>query len=245
MTDSRAASGVQIASAEHPAVDGSASEHIFIGSEEAAPHPSIAAQTVREKLELRNAIRRTRTAFTLYDEGFLQVLEYRNNKRGEPYRLDLRYLDPVPSITHVLATRALYITLGCGAVAAIALLLVQFGVLRAVTLPAGIVAGGGMLGALWVAIYRSHETIRFSTIHGRATVLCLIANLGSIRRTRALIPALSRAIEEAADTIGADTSGYLRAEMREHYRLRGDGVLTSESCAESTGRILAQFEVNL
>ena len=245
MTDSRAASAVEPASAEHLVVDGSPSEHIYIGSEEAAPHPSTAAQTVREKHELHNAIRRTRTAFTLYQEGFLQVVEYRNNKRSEPYRLDLRYLDPVPSITHVLATRVLYAALGFGAVAAIASLLVQFDVFRAVTLPTALVAGGAMLGALWVAIYRSHETIRFSTIHGRASVLCLIANLGSIRRARVLIPTLSHAIEEATETIGADPSGYLRAEMREHYRLRGDGVLTNESCAESTGRILAQFDVHL
>jgi hypothetical protein len=33
--------------------------------------------------------------------------------------------------------------------------------------------------------------------------------------------------------------------MREHYRLRGDGVLSHETCAESTGRILAQFDVEL
>jgi hypothetical protein len=33
--------------------------------------------------------------------------------------------------------------------------------------------------------------------------------------------------------------------MREHYRLRGDGVLSSESCADSTGRILAQFDIQI
>jgi hypothetical protein len=33
----------------------------------------------------------------------------------------------------------------------------------------------------------------------------------------------------------------LRAEMREHYRLRGDGILDDE-CSEGTGRILVHFD---
>jgi hypothetical protein len=66
-----------------------------------------------------------------------------------------------------------------------------------------------------------------------------------MRKFRAFVPVLSRAIEEAAERIGDDTSAYLRAEMREHYRLRGDGVLSNEACAESTGRILAQFDVRI
>ena len=41
------------------------------------------------------------------------------------------------------------------------------------------------------------------------------------------MPELSRAIEEAAEKITGDTSAYLRAEMREHYRLRGEGVSTT------------------
>ena len=42
-----------------------------------------------------------------------------------------------------------------------------------------------------------------------------------------------------------DTAAYLRAEMREHYRLRGNGVLENDECARGTGRILAQFDIQL
>jgi hypothetical protein len=98
------------------------------------------------------------------------------------------------------------------------------------------------LVALFVAVYRSYERAEFCTIHGRAPVLRLVANLGSLEKLRALVPALSQAIGEAGDRFGEDTSAYLRAEMREHYRLRGVGVLSTAACAESTGRILAQFD---
>jgi hypothetical protein len=76
-------------------------------------------------------------------------------------------------------------------------------------------------------------------------VLRFVANLGSVKRFRAFVPRLCHAIEEAAERIGADTAAYLRAEMREHYRLRGDGVLDNDECARGTGRILAQFDVQL
>ena len=98
---------------------------------------------------------------------------------------------------------------------------------------------------LYVGLYLSHEKIEFSTLHGRVAVLELIANFGSVKKYRAFVPILSRAVEEAAERIGTDTAAYLRAEMREHYRLRGDGVLDNDECARGTGRILAQFDVQL
>jgi hypothetical protein len=94
-------------------------------------------------------------------------------------------------------------------------------------------------------VYRSCERTAFATIHGRARVLELVANFGSLKKFRAFVPVLSAAIEEAAERIGDDTAAFLRAEMREHYRLRGDRVLSNQSCADSTGRILAQFDVQL
>ena len=100
--------------------------------------------------------------------------------------------------------------------------------------------------ALYVGIYSSHESIEFCTMHGRVSVLRLRREFRlASSKFRAFVPVLSQAIEEASERIGADTSAYLRAEMREHYRLRGDGILSNEACAAGTGRILAQFDVQL
>jgi len=220
------------------------SEHIYIGSDDSSPNPA-SARTVREHAILRNALRRTQTEVTIYDEGFVKVAEFRSGKADEPFRLDLHYLDPVPTITRVIAARALYVALGCAGMAALAALLMRFEVLRPFALPTALAAAVAALAALALGIYRSHERTEFCTIHGRAPVLRLVANLGSIKKFRAFVPALSRAIDESAEKIGTDTAAYLRAEMREHYRLRGDGVLSTEICADSTGRILAQFDIQL
>jgi hypothetical protein len=220
-------------------------EHIYIGSEDLTSNPSAAARTLRETAVLRNPIRRTGAELALYEEGFLKVTPLRNKDAEEPFFLDLRFVDPVPKLDRVIAVRWLMSAIGCGAVVALAAFLMRFDALYAF---AGVGLGVATLAAaatLYVGLYRSHERTEFCTLHGRATVLDLVANFGSINTFRAFVPVLSHAIEEAAERIGADTAAYLRAEMREHYRLRGDGVLDNDECARGTGRILAQFDVQL
>lgn len=225
-------------------VDGSPSEHIYIGSDEAR-NPSTTARTVRERVVLRNPLRRTSTTLTLYAEGFVGVAEESGGKPRDTFHLDLQYLDPVPSLERVIAGRWFYATLGSGAVAALAAFLTRFEPLQTAAWVTLGIAALAALGTLLVGVYFSYEKTTFSTIHGRAPVLTLLANVGAVKKFRAFVPVLSAAIEEAAEQIGHDTSAYLRAEMREHYRLRGDRVLTQEICADSTGRILAQFDVEL
>ncbi len=220
------------------------SEQIVISSEESAT-PTTASRTLLERVTLRNALRRTSVELTLYKEGFLDVAATGSGKAGERIRLDLHYLDPVPTIERSIASRWFYTALGCTAVAALAAFALRF---ETVWLAALAVLGIAIVAAvatLFIGLYRSCERTAFATIHGRARVLELVANLGSLKKFRAFVPALSAAIEEAAERIGDDTAAFLRAEMREHYRLRGDGVLSNQSCADSTGRILAQFDVQL
>ena len=151
----------------------------------------------------------------------------------------------MPKIERVVAVRWLATALGCVAFAAIAAFLLRFDALYGVAVGALGVATLATAVTLYVGIYSSHEATEFCTLHGRVPVLRLIANFGSMKSYRAFVPVLSHAIEEAAERIGTDTSAYLRAEMREHYRLRGDGVLDNDACARGTGRILAQFDVQL
>ncbi len=220
------------------------SEHIYIASG-GSTTPAAAARTLRETVVLRNPIRHSGVALALFEEGFLKVTELRRGDADEPLFLDLRFVDPVPRLERVIAVRWLLAALGCGTVAALAAFLMRF---DALNLVAAIALGIATLGAaitLYVGLYRSHERTEFCTLHGRIAVLELVANFGAIKKYRAFVPTLSRAIEEAADRIDADTAAYLRAEMREHYRLRGAGLLDPDQCARGTGRILAQFDVQL
>jgi hypothetical protein len=220
-------------------------EHILIGSDDFAADPATVARTPGDTVVLRNPIRRTGAQITFYDEGYLKVTELEKGNAEAPFLLDLRFVDPVPKIERVIAMRWLTAAFGCGAMAVLAAFLLRFDAFHTAALWALGVAALGTVVALYVGVYTSHEKIEFCTLHGRAAVLQLVANLGSIKKFHSFVPMLCRAIEEAAERIGADTSAYLRAEMREHYRLRGDGVLDHDECARGTGRILAQFDVQL
>jgi hypothetical protein len=224
--------------------DDSPSEHIYIGSDEARD-PETAARTVRERVTLRNAVRCCQTEFTLYAEGFVAVRDQPGGRPRKRFLLDLQYIDPVPTLERAIASRWLYAALGCGAAAMLAAFLTRFDLLRTSAWIAFGIAALATLATACVGVYRSYEKTTFCTIHGRAPVLELIANIGAVRKFRAFVPALSAAIEESAEQIGHDTAAFLRGEMREHYRLRGGGILTPEVCSASTGRILAQFDVEL
>jgi hypothetical protein len=220
-------------------------EHISIGSDDSSRDPKTASR-IREHVELRNPLRHNVTEVTLYEEGVAEVVEQIRAERGHAFRLDLQYLDPIPSIRFVLAKRAFWVALASAAAAGVVSLLAD---LVPSIGPAAVVAAALAaviaIGAAAVGVYRSHETVEFHTLHGRAPVLRLVANVGAIKRFRAFVPRLSAAIEESAERIAQDASAYLRSEMREHYRLRGAGVLSSDACAQSTGRILAHFDMPL
>jgi hypothetical protein len=223
----------------------SQSEHIYIGSDDLGADPAAAARTPRAACVLDNPVRHDGFEITLYAEGVAKVAERRKGEVGKPVFLDLRFIDPVPKIERVAATRSLYTALGSVGVGALAAFLLRFDALH---VGAAAVLGAAVLAAsaaIYSVIYRSQEATEFCTLHGRVPVLKLVANLGAIKRFRAFVPTLSGAIEEAAELIGDDTAAYLRAEMREHYRLRGDGVLDTGECAAGTGRILAQFDLKL
>jgi hypothetical protein len=226
-----------------PKPDAALAEHILIASEETSDPR--AAHKVLERWRLGNPLRRMATEITVFEEGYAEITQHAGRKSGAPFRLDLRYLDPIPSITRVIATRAWWTAVGCAAVALGAFAVAYFASFGAPAASFGLGAAAAAAVAVAIALQRSHETIEYVTLHGRARVLVLVANFGAIKPFHAFVPELSRAIEEAAEDIAGDTSSFLRAEMREHYRLRGDGILSVGTCAESTGRILAHFDVQL
>lgn len=229
--------------------DEQTTEHILLegdGRIEAPEERSVPTRlTEARRLELRDRLRGRSTRLVLYEEGVLRVEQARRGGEPDLHRLDLRYLDPVPVVEHLGSKRALDVALVLLALAAAAAGLAAVGVPLVYVAPVATACGAAGSAALGIFWYRRRETATFMTLHGRAPALRLTAGLGHIRRSRAMLPELSAAIEDAAEDIGNDTRSYLRGEMREHYRLRGDGVFTDAVCSDSTGRILAQFDIDL
>lgn len=220
--------------------DMSSTEHISLGDDFSARASE--ARTISDRMLLNDALRGREAVITLYEQGFLEYVEKRRGTRGRLVPIDLRYLDPTPTVERRYPDRLFKIScatgglaLVTGALAAFGVLSVYLGAVAAVMISATVVLG-------IACFYLSHERIRFYTQHGRAVALELRPGVGCIGRYHAILPNLIRAIEGAGEDIGEDTAIFLRSEMREHYRLRKEGVLSVQECSDSTARILAHFD---
>lgn len=227
----------------HIVAEAFVSEHVFLGGDEGEEQlEAKSPQTVRQRLSLNHRLHRHRTKLILYQEGFLRVWEEHRGQRGEAKLMDLRYLDSAPSRRPFPAQKTRRAALGLMGAGILFGLLGFFSIFSAFAYQAAAASMAAALVAAMIFLYRKHEQVIFYSTHGRAEVLNLLATFGSFRACRVLVPEISRAIEKSRETNPAEKMTYLRAEMREHYRLQKDGVISADACSSSTRRILAQFD---
>jgi hypothetical protein len=200
------------------------------------------AREIAEEITIRDKLRGRRTFVRIFAEGWADIELQRRAKPARHHRIDLQYLDPVPAMRRYHPIRLLQVAAIGGGLTALFSIPAIFGWFSRFSIPATLVSATATLAILFVAYYLSHEKITFQTLHGRAAAIRFGAGLGTIRRFHKLVPHLVEAIADAAESVHDETAIYLRAEMREHYRLRGDGILSESECAESTGRILGNFD---
>jgi hypothetical protein len=223
--------------------DAVATEHILL--ESADPEPEVIADRVgalRVYLTLHNRIRRVRTELRIYQEGYLGICEQRAGSEESEQRFALRHLDPRPVLSCRVAKTARGAALCSIVVAVLMAGLAYQSVAPAITLSAAAAALITAALAATVFVYRTEERVQFVTRHGRIAVVTLVASCGCVRACRRLVPELVAAIKESASHAGGDQNGYLRAEVREHYRLRDNGVLSARDCFSAVQRILGRFD---
>lgn len=219
-----------------------ASAHIVLETPEDEAGWYRRPEHVVARFALKSRIRGARVELTLYEEGFLEVDEQYRGKRAAKRLLDLRYLDPRPTVSRIFATRMAHLALGFGGATGALGALAWLGVMPIVTVPATLLLGCAAGMSAWLFLCRTGEQGVFYTTNGRAKVLTLFGSVGSIRALRRIVPAVVAAVRTLKDPASADKRVYLRREMREHYRLAQGGIISAEDCATSTLRILKQFD---
>ncbi len=219
--------------------EGFTSEHIHISGDEtdSSDKPTV----VGKQFTLTNRVRGLRTEFTFFDEGFVKIREYKRKKLLQAYMLELRFLNPKPTVIRRLVMQSLWTALGSGGAAAMCWLIAKWTALDAYMIPASIVFATGAIVAFLLFIYQSGEKVLFITASGKVPVLTLLASFSCLRRYRSIMPEISRAVGAAILRNTLEEEPYLRAEMQDHYRLRSGGVITAKACATGTSRILARF----
>ena len=201
-----------------------------------------ANREIRDIVDINDKLRGRQTVIRFFADGWIDIKVERRGRQPSRHRIDMQFLDPVPAMRRYHPIRLLKASAILGAITAVFAVPASLGWITNYSIPATLIAAAATLCTLFVAFYLTHEKIVFKTLHGRANAIRFGAGLGTIRKFHKLVPKLVDAIADAAESVNDETAVYLRAEMREHYRLRSDGIISEAECADCTGRILGSFD---
>jgi hypothetical protein len=187
-------------------------------------------------------------ALSIIDFYYVAVRIAQSRTATTDYLLDLRFIDPSFTLTRRVPWRWIWaaLALTAGAAGAIALWSLSAAATPTrdlATVAAAALSAGAALAYLRVAA-RFVESVVLYSIHGRAPVLEYRGGLGTLRRLRPFLRRLSAHVQLAAAARRVTKSEQLRDELREHHRLKEDGVLPVETYDASKARILAQHASN-
>jgi len=220
----------------------STAEHILLEGDELDPgFDASGSGNPQQHFHIVNRSHALQTEMILFEGGWLSVRQHKRSTPGEAQMINLRYVDPRPQVSRYFARRTLGLSAAACVAGLICSVLIWNSIAILVTIPAAIVSFTGAVIAFAACAYRTRKDVVFVTRHGRAPVVELMATLGSFRALRKIVPRLIDEIKHAQD-VDADVQKMLRSEMREHYRLRECGILSQETCTESTQKILCQFK---
>jgi len=221
-------------------LDYTQAEHISLGEDPSVDQvDSAKPRSPDYRLVLTRPSHGTEQTLTLYDDGSVSVDE-RKRKTHKKYTLHVRFLDACPEVSRHIAKRE-FITAGVTAGLGIGLLALPMtlGGLEMWRLPIGILLATTGLFALLLAIYRTGDTLRFASLHGRVPVLTIRGGIRLQNRCDELLQKLFEASEDARQETSGDA---LRAEMRDHHRLKQEDVIDAADYEAAKLRILSAHD---
>jgi hypothetical protein len=219
-----------------------ASEHILLESDERKiPHPRC-SRKLHARVELQSRLRRRALQLELIDYYYLVVRSYRARFVVSEYVLDLRFVDGSLALSRHFASRWLFGALALIALAVAIALRIGGSAAPAAWLAASVIVSGMAVAATVACIYQTTESISMYSVHGRAKLFAFTSGLGVKRAMKPFMNKLAAHVSFATAARRPIRSEHLRDEMREHFRLRENRVLSAEEYEASKARILAEHE---
>lgn len=220
---------------------GITTDHVILEEEDELDESSMDPRTIRQRLELNNRVRGTRTELEVFAVGILRISVRQDSRLRRQFCIDLRHFASRPMTSRrvtSMAGHAAWISVVCGAAVC---LLVYFGVLRGQTTVLALASPILAAGAIRAYVNSLEERIALRTRHGEALVWVLTTTFGCMREGRELARTLSSEVKRIHHCDRRDENRRLRAEIREHYRLSEIGVISARECAAAVRRTLAYF----
>ena len=178
--------------------------------------------------------------YTLFDGHFLSVYSKTVFSKPKNYWLNLAYLEPTPRRVLKIDRPALYAT-GILSLAAVVVSLINgFSDEPWTLLPTSVAMICSALIAFLVLIYRSRDRVVFYSRYGRVNWLEFLIKKPNQRAYKEFIEKIGGASHAVSSRQSSRHELRLGAELREHRRLRDEGVLPSKVYEDVKGRLLGQ-----
>jgi hypothetical protein len=216
-------------------------EHICLESEEFVVKARVRGKRIGSSVKIASRFRRCETELAWLDGHRLEVRARRPRRPGLRYEVDLRFVDGATVTQRRIAWRCWQATLTLAVLSAASYWLatvpggpswVPTGLPGSIALLVATVCVGAL------ALYRTHDTIEFHSVHGRVVLVAVTGNIGCSRATGAFVAELGRRIAAARAHEPQTRQRFLRDELREHRRLFEEGVLSEDAYETGKQRIL-------
>ena len=219
-------------------------EHIVLESEVRELPRLRAPRKVHADVHCRSQLRRQRLSLSIIDYYYLAVRVGPSGAAATEYLVDLRFVDPTFALTRRVPWRRIWVALGLTGAAAVACTIWYLSEAASQARDLAALFAAALIAATGIAYIgvarRLIETVALFSLHGRAAVLHYQGGLGTLRSVRPFMRKLAAHVQLAVAARRTTRAEHLRDELREHHRLKEDGVLTAEAYDACKARILAQ-----
>lgn len=213
------------------------SESICLSSEDEDSGKPV-EQTTNSRFEQKGQFGCCEARFRIFNDHYIEVKTRGLFKRDCDYELDCTFLDPRP----VRVLRIDWWSAGTFLVLVLCLAAVAWQVPQLAAPRASIWIAVALLVlaaamALGTCLYRSSDRIVFYTRHGRAPLLKLLNRRPAPDQLESFVVDITRRIERVNHRQD-DSEEFLSDELREHRRLKDQGVLTAQGYEVVKRRLL-------
>jgi len=215
-------------------------EHICLSSEEEEQEPVDTGERITDcRFDQSSRLHRCEAHFEIFNSHHVGIQSRGMSNKVRDYDLDLSFLDPAPrrvrSIDWPFAWASALLA-GSAAVT-ITFAPVSTSVTIRVIIAAALLAGAAI--CLGLLVYRFRDRIVFCSQNGRWPLLTLLNQNPSPVQLQCFVDELSRRICQTRIN-WPDQQQYLSAELREHRRLRDEGILSPDRYDAIKQRILSK-----
>ena len=178
--------------------------------------------------------------FAIFGGHYVSVHIKRLFRRPVNYWIDLRYVESMPMRIFTLDRPPLWVTTGLGVLSIIFFLGAWLSHQSLFWLSIAVPLMCGALLAALVLAQRSKDRIVFCSRYARLPWFELLVTKPKRRAVDEYIKALTGAIHGVSNRRGDSQQERLGAELREHRRLREDGILSEAAYNSAKARLLGQ-----